>query len=97
MPIPPTQFEPVPPAFPPPISKTKSSSSAKSRKRKGEGVHVLFQSSVAEGVQEDRSRRLPQMSTVRGRNGRRTQCGGVKGVAADPGPAEPDDPDGDDF
>ena len=38
------------------------------------------------------------MSTARGRDGGRTQSGGVKGVIApDAGPAEPDDPDGDDF
>ena len=56
---------------------------------------------MAEGTQEDRPRRIPQMSTARGRDGGRTQSGGVKGVIApdpDPGMAEPDDdPDGDDF
>jgi hypothetical protein len=53
---------------------------------------------VAEGVQEDRPRRVHQISTVRGRDGGRTQSGGVKGVIApDPGAAESDDPDGDDF
>ena len=69
--IPPTPLESAPPAsFPPPIiAKTKSSSSAKSRKRKEPRVtHVLFPSSVAEGTQEDRPRRIPQMSTVRGRD-----------------------------
>ena len=103
-PIPPTPLESAPPtSFPPPIiAKTKSSSSAKSRKRKEPRVaHVPFPSSVAEGVQEDRPRRIPQMSTARGRDGGRTQSGGVKGVIApdpDPGMAEPDDdPDGDDF
>jgi cysteine protease ATG4 len=97
--IPPTPLETAPPAFPPPIiAKTKSSSSAKSRKRKEARAHVPFPSSVAEGVQEDRPRRIPQMSTARGRDGGRTQSGGVKGVIApDPGPAELDDPDGDDF
>ncbi|KAN0133890.1 hypothetical protein V8E53_008322 [Lactarius tabidus] len=46
--------------------------------------------------QEDRPWCVPQMSTARGRNGGRR--GGVKGVIApDPGPAEPDDPDEDDF
>ena len=103
-PIPPTPLESTPPTtFPPPIiAKTKSSSSAKSRKRKEPRVaHVPFPSSGAEGVQEDRPRRIPQMSTARGRDGGRTQSGGVKGVitpASDPGNAEPDDdPDGDDF
>ena len=105
-PIPPTPLESAPPtAFPPPIiAKTKSTSSAKSRKRKEPRVaHVTvpFPSSVAEGTQEDRPRRIPQRSTARGRDGRRTQSGGVKGVIApdpDPGMAEPeDDPDGDDF
>jgi hypothetical protein len=43
-------------------------------------------------------RRVPQMKSARGRDGGRTQSGGVKGVIApDPGPAEPDDPDGDDL
>ncbi|KAH9020204.1 hypothetical protein EDB85DRAFT_532534 [Lactarius pseudohatsudake] len=100
-PIPPTPLEPVPPAFPPAmIAKTKSSSSAKSRKRKEARatVPVPFPSSVAEGAPEDRPRRVPQMSTARGRDGGRTQSGGVKGVITpDPGPAEPDDPDVDDF
>jgi hypothetical protein len=98
-PIPPTPLETAPPAFPPPIiAKTKSSSSAKSRKRKEARAHVPFPSSVQEDVQEDRPRRIPQMSTARGRDGGRTQSGGVKGVIApDPGPAELDDPDGDDF
>jgi cysteine protease ATG4 len=98
-PIPPTPLETSPPAFPPPIiAKTKSSSSGKSRKRKEPRAHVPFPSSVQEGVQEDRPRRIPQMSTARGRDGGRTQSGGVKGVIAlDPGPAELDDPDGDDF
>ena len=50
-------------------------------------------------MQEERPRRIPQMSTARGRDGGRTQSGGVKGViapAGDPGMAEPD-ADGDDF
>ena len=103
-PIPPTLLESAThTAFPPRIiAKTKSSSSAKSRKRKELRVaHVPFPPSVAEGTQEDRRRRIPQMSTARGRDGGRTQSGGVKGVIApdpDPGMAEPDDdPDGDDF
>ena len=103
-PIPRTPLESAPPtAFPPPIiAKTKSSSSAKSRKRKEPRVaHVPFPSSVAEGTQEDRPRRIPQMSTARGRDGGKTQSGGVKGVIApdpDPGMAEyDDDPYGDDF
>ena len=109
-PIPPTQLESAPPtAFPPPIiAKTKSFSSAESPKREEPRVahaHVPFPSSVAEGVQEDMPRRIPQMSTARGRDGRRTQSGGVKGVIApdpdpdpDPGMAEPDDDfDGNDF
>ena len=103
-PIPPTPLESAPPtAFTPPIiAKTKSSSSAKSRKRKEPRVaHVPIPSSVAEGTQEDRPRRIPQMSTARGRDGGRTQSGGVKGVIApdpDLGMTEPDDdPDGDDL
>ncbi|KAH8980199.1 hypothetical protein EDB92DRAFT_1937183 [Lactarius akahatsu] len=91
-PIPATPLEPVPPAFPPAmIAKTKSSSSAKSRKRKEARATVP-------GAPEDRPRRVPQMSTARGRDGGRTQSGGVKGVITpDPGLAEPDDPDVDDF
>ena len=104
-PIPPTPLESaLSTAFPSLIiAKTKLSSSAKSRKRKDvrAHAHVPFPSSVAEGTQEDRPRRIPQMSTARGRDGGRTQSGGVKGViapASDPGMAEPDDePDGDDF
>ena len=103
-PILPTLLESATPtAFPPRIiAKTKSSSSAKSRKRKELRVaHVPFPPSMVEGTQEDRRRRIPQMSTARGRDGGRTQSGGVKGVIApdpDPGMAEPDDdPDGDDF
>ena len=102
--IPPTPLDSAPPtAFPPPIiSKTKSSSSTESRKRKEPRVtHVPFPSSVAEGTQEDRPRRIPQVSTAHGRDCRRTQSGAVKGViapASDPGMAElDDDPDGDDF
>jgi cysteine protease ATG4 len=89
----------VPTRIPTPIiAKTKSSSSTRSsRKRKEARVaNVLFPSSVTEG--EDRPRRVLQMSTARGRDGGRTQSGGVKGVIApDAGPAELDDPDGDDF
>ena len=97
-PIPATPLETAPPVFPPPIAKTKSSSSAKSRKRKEARAHVPFPSSVAEGAPEDRPRRVPQMSTARGRDGGRTQSGGVKGVIApEPGPTETDDLDGDDF
>ena len=107
-PIPPTPLESAPPtAFPPPIiAKTNLSSSAKSRERKEPRVaHVPFLSSVAEGMQEDRPRRIPQMSTAHGRDEGRMQSGGVKGVIApdpdpdpDPGMAEPDDdPDRDDF
>ena len=97
-PIPPTPLETAPPAFPPPIAKTRSSSSAKSRKRKEARAHVPFPSSVAEGAPEDRPRRVPQMSTARGRDGGRTQSGGVKGVIApEAGPAETDELDGDDF
>ena len=105
-PTPPMPLESAPPtAFPPPIiAKTKSSGIAKSWKRKELRVahtYIPFTSSVAEGVQEDRPQRIPQMSTARGRDGGRTQSGGVKGVIApdpDPGMAEPDDdPDGDDF
>jgi len=57
---------------------------------------------------DNRTRRVPQMSTAWGRDGGRTQSGGVKGVIAlvrtrcggpelepGPGPADPDDPDGD--
>ncbi|KAF8266378.1 hypothetical protein EI94DRAFT_1733232 [Lactarius quietus] len=90
-PIPPTPLEP--PAC------SKSSSSTKSRKRKEHRAHVPFPSSVVEGTSEDRPRRVPQMSTARGRDGGRTQSGGVKGVIApEAGPAEPDDLlDGDDF
>lgn len=106
-PIPPTPLETAPPAFPdaamlqapppPPMmmAKTKSSSSTKSRKRKEARAHVPFPTSAAE---EERPRRVPQMSTARGRDGGRTQSGGVKGVIApEPGPAEADDLDGDDF
>ncbi|KAN0133892.1 Peptidase family C54 domain containing protein [Lactarius tabidus] len=97
-PIPATSLEPAPPAFPPPIVKTKSPSSAKSQKPKEASVYAPFPSNVTQGAQEDRPRRVPQMSTSRGRNGGRTQSGGVKGVIApDFGPAEPDDPNGDDF
>ena len=44
-------------------------------------------------MQEDRPWPVPQMSTVRGRDGGRIQSGGVKGViiVPDAGPAEPDD------
>ena len=101
----PMLLESTPPlAFPPLIiAKAKSSSSAKSRKRKEvrAHAHVPFPTSVAEGVQEDRPRHIPQMSTPHGRDGGRTRSGDVKGVivpASDPGMAEPnDDPDGDDF
>ena len=52
-------------------------------------------------MQEDRPRRIPQMSTACGRDGGRTQSGGAKGVIApdpDHGMAEPEnDPDEDDF
>ena len=76
---------------------TKSSRSAKNRKRKEARAHVSFPSSVVEGSQ-DRPRRVPQMSTAHGRDGGRTQSGGVKGVIApEPGPTEPDDLDWDDF
>ena len=98
-PIPATPLEPVPTVFPPPIiAKTKSSSSAKSsRKRKeARAANVPFPSSVTEG-EDCPPRSVPQMSTARGRDGGRTQSGGVKGVIApDAGPAELDDP-GDDF
>ena len=62
-------------------------------------VHAPFSSSVAEGAQEYRPRRIPQMSNARGSDEGRMQSGDVKGVIApDPGLAEPDDdPDGDDF
>ena len=64
-------------------------------------MHVTFPSGAAEGGQEDRPRRIPQMSTARGRDGRRTQSGSVKGVvvpASDPGMAEPyEGSDRDDF
>jgi len=105
-PIPATPLETVPPAFPnavpvpPMMAKAKSSSSGKSRKRKEARapVPVPFPSSTVEGGAEDRPRRVPQMSTARGRDGGRTQSGGVKGVITpDPGPTEPDDPDVDDF
>jgi len=114
-PIPATPLDATPPQFPsttttsraPMMAKTKSSSSTKSRKRKEARAPVPFPSSQAEGA-DDRPRRIPQMSTARGRDGGRTQSGGVKGVIApepeagpepepDPGPADPDDPDGDDF
>ena len=97
-PIPATPLETAPPVFPPPIAKTRSSSSAKSRKHKEARAQGPFPSSAAEGTQEDRPRRVPQMSTARGRDGGRTQSGGVKGVIApEPGPTESDDLDGDDF
>ncbi|KAI0245661.1 hypothetical protein BJV78DRAFT_1287349 [Lactifluus subvellereus] len=113
-PIPATPLDAAPPPFPTAgtpspttMTKVKSSSSAKSRKRKDARAPVPFPSSAAEGG-DDRPRRIPQMSTARGRDGGRTQSGGVKGVIApepgpepEPGPAEPDDPDadgdGDDF
>ena len=115
-PIPATPLDATPPLFPsttsssvgssaPMMAKTKSSSSTKSRKRKEARAPVPFPSSQAEGA-DDRPRRVPQMSTARGRDGGRTQSGGVKGVIAlepeagpepDPEPADPDDPDGDDF
>jgi hypothetical protein len=39
------------------------------------------------GAEDDRSGRIPQMSTARARDGGRTQSGGVKGVIAlEPGP-----------
>ena len=44
--------------------------------------HVLFQSSVAEGAQEDRPRLISQLSTAHRRDEGRTQSGGVKGVIA---------------
>jgi hypothetical protein len=51
-----------------------------------------------EGAQEDKPRRVLQMSTVRGRDGGWTQSRGAKGIIVpDPGPPDPDDPDGDDF
>jgi cysteine protease ATG4 len=110
-PIPATPLDAAPPplpnpATPPPMmAKAKSSSSAKSRKRKEARAPVPFPSSAAEGT-DDRPRRVPQMSTARGRDGGRTQSGGVKGVIApepglehepepEPGPAEPDEPDAD--
>ncbi|KAF8269983.1 hypothetical protein EI94DRAFT_1798666 [Lactarius quietus] len=99
-PIPPTPHELSPPAFPPPIiAKSKSSSSTKSRKRKDYRAHVSFPSSVVEGASEDRPRRVPQMSMVRGWDGGRTQSRVVKSVIApEVGSAEPDDlQDGDDF
>ena len=58
---------------------------------------------MAEGVQEDRFRRILQMSTVRGRDEGRTRIGSVKGVIASDhesgmaGPDDDDDPDGDYF
>ena len=118
-PIPATPLDATPPPFPsttasnvgasaPMMAKTKSSSSTKSRKRKEARAPVPFPSSQAEGTDDRSPRRVPQMSTARGRDGGRTQSGGVKGVIApepeagpepepDPGPADPDDPDGDDF
>ena len=62
-------------------------------------VHVPFPSSVAEGAQEDRPRRISQMSNTHGSDEGRTQSGDVKGVIApDSGLTEPDDePYGDDF
>ena len=92
-PTPPTPLEStLRTALPPPIiAKTESSSSAKSRKRKEPRAHVPFPTSVAEGAQENRPRRIPQMSTARGRDGGRTQNGVVKGVIApdsDPGMAK---------
>jgi cysteine protease ATG4 len=116
-PIPATPLEPtlspfsdssVVPVPAPMMSKTKSSSSTQSRKRKEARtvVAVPFPSSQASGADDRPARRVPQMSTARGRDGGRTQSGGVKGVISpepehgaepDPGPVEPDDPDGDDF
>ena len=95
-PIPPTPLESAPPnAFPPPIiAKTKSSSSAKGRKWKEPRVtHIQFPSSVAQGTQEDRPRRIPQIRAARGKDRERTRSGGVKGVivpVSDPGMVEPD-------
>ncbi|KAN0134749.1 hypothetical protein V8E53_007534 [Lactarius tabidus] len=66
----------------PPIAKTKLSSSTMSRKRNEAHVHVPFPSSAAGGSPEDH----PWCS------------GGSKGmIAPDPGMAEPDDSDKDDF
>ena len=114
-PIPATPLDATPPIFPSTpgaagganaavplpmmMAKAKSSSSTKNRKRKEARAPVPFPSSQAEGT-DDRPRRVPQMSTARGRDGGRTQSGGVKGVIApepELGPADPDDPDGDDF
>ncbi|KAF8269972.1 hypothetical protein EI94DRAFT_1699158 [Lactarius quietus] len=82
-PIPPMPLETSPPAFP--LPKSKSSSGTKSRKRKEHRTHVP--SCLARW----------RMSTARGRDGGRTQSGGVKGVIApEPGLVEPDD-DGDDI
>ena len=39
---------------------------------------------------DDRPWRAPQMSTARGRDGGRIQSGGVRVIAPDAGPAEPD-------
>ncbi|KAF8269999.1 hypothetical protein EI94DRAFT_1828625, partial [Lactarius quietus] len=81
MPIPHTLLEPSPPAFPPPsliIGKGKSPSRTKSRKRKEHRAHVPFPSSTVEGASENRPRRIPQMTTARGRDGGRTQSGSVK-------------------
>jgi cysteine protease ATG4 len=106
-PIPATPLDSSPPPFPsgaavpPMMVKAKSSSSTKSRKRKEARAPVPFPSSQATEGADDRPRRVPQMSTARGRDGGRTQSGGVKGVIApEPGPEpepEPDDPDADDF
>ena len=73
--------------FPPPIAE---SNSAKSQNRKEARVHVSLPSSVAEGTQEGRPRRVPRISAVRGRDGGRTQSGGVTGmIAPELGPNEP--------
>lgn len=68
------------------ITKAKSSSSAKSRERKGARVHTLFPSSSVEAVWEDRPRCMSQMSTARGRDGRRTESRTSTSFAPDLGP-----------
>ena len=51
---------------------------------------------MAEGVKEDRPRRIPQVSTARGRDEGRPQSGAVKGVIVPTGDPEMPEP-GDDL
>ena len=67
---------PVPPIFPPPPPIIHPGGAKSSRKRKEARIaNVPFPSSVTED--ENRPRRVPQMSTARGQDGGRMQSGGV--------------------